>query len=96
MGAWGTGLFDDDLASDIHNVWHDAIATGGSPAEATRAVRDNFEQDCADDYDDGPVFWLALASLQHDAAALESDVAQPRPVIHRPERAKVAGRGRSR
>lgn len=74
VGAWGPGLFDDDLAADMRDAWDDAIAGGQSPAEATRSVRDSFEQDCADDYDDGPVFWLVLASLQHSASALEPRV----------------------
>ena len=71
MGAWGTGLFDDDLANDMRDLRDDTIAQGSSATEASAAIRDNFEQDCAEDYDDAPVFWLVLASLQQDAETLQ-------------------------
>jgi hypothetical protein len=74
MGAWGTGLFDDDLANDMRDLWGDRIAQGSSAVEASTAIRENFEQDCAEDYDDGPVFWLVLASLQQGAETLQPDV----------------------
>jgi hypothetical protein len=71
MGAWGPGLFDDDLAADMRNVWDDAVAEGHSLPEASTSVKQMFEGDSADDYDEGPVYWLALASLQLEAGAVE-------------------------
>jgi hypothetical protein len=75
MGAWGTGIFDDDLAADMRLEWSHSVAAGGSPADATAALIDGLGTDVRDDPDDGPVFWIALAALQVEAGALDEGVA---------------------
>jgi len=75
VGAWGAGIFDDDVALDVRDAWEDALADGASPAEASRRLSRAFSEHIADT-DDGPIFWLALASLQLEAGALEPEVAQ--------------------
>jgi hypothetical protein len=76
MGAWGTGIFDDDLASDLRDEWHDAVEGGSSTDEATSALLGGFGSEVADDEDDGPVFWIALAALQLEAGALQRTVGE--------------------
>lgn len=63
MGAWGCGLFEDDVALDVKDTFDDALANGETLAAATRAVLEEFE-DSLDDDDDGPIITLALAALQ--------------------------------
>lgn len=71
MGAWGTGIFDDDVAADVADLWNDAI--GGGPAQATQTVYDELGEAIEDD-DDGPIAFFALASLQLDAGHLDDRV----------------------
>lgn len=74
MGAWGTGLFDDDIAADIRGVWEAAIGRGDSPEAATAAVLNDLGSEMADDPDDGPILWITLAALQTDANAVHTEV----------------------
>jgi hypothetical protein len=76
MGSWGSGIFDDDLASDLRDEWQDALERGSSPEEATSKLLAGVGSEVADDQDDGPVFWIALATLQLDAGALQRTVAE--------------------
>jgi hypothetical protein len=74
VGTWGTGIFENDLAVDVEAAWSEAIGRGVSPADATDGVIASLGADVIDDQDDGPVFWLALATLQMDAHALDATV----------------------
>jgi len=65
MGTWGAGLLDDDLAADVQATFEEAVEAGASPVNAAdRALREFRE--LAADLDEGPVLWLALASLLLD------------------------------
>jgi hypothetical protein len=74
MGAWGTAIFDDDVAANVANTWSD---TKGGTVEATRAVYEEFG-DSINDEDDRPIIFFALASLQLDAGVLEDNVREVR------------------
>ncbi len=63
MGTWGTSLFSDDTASDVRGDFRDYLGDGKSTEEATQLILKDYEG-YVDDPDDGPVFWLALASTQ--------------------------------
>jgi hypothetical protein len=76
MGAWGTGIFDDDLPSDLRDEWQNAVDGGASPDEATSALLAGIGAEVGEDEDDGPVFWIALAALQLDAGALQRAVVE--------------------
>ena len=76
MGAWGVGLFEDDVAADVRAAWEESIVGGRSPAETTAGLIDGLGSAFIDDVDDGPVFWIALAALQLEADALDPGVAQ--------------------
>lgn len=63
MGAWGTGIMDDDLALDIKAEFEDAINEGLDVPQATARVFEAFA-DVSEDEDEGPILYLALAQLQ--------------------------------
>ncbi|MEI6521345.1 MAG: hypothetical protein WCO98_15110, partial [bacterium] len=73
MGAWGTAIFSDDIASDIRNDYKDLIGDGLSPSEATNKILTEWDASI-DDSDDGPVIWLALAVTQWKIGCLEERV----------------------
>jgi hypothetical protein len=74
VGAWGAGIFEDDVAADIRDEWEDAIEGGASAAEATAQLVSTVGPGVSEDEDDGPIFWIALAALQLEARALDPDV----------------------
>jgi hypothetical protein len=86
MGAWGTGIFEGDLAADIRHEWREAIIDGASPLEATEKLLDEYRVILVDpldlpesiryplDPDDSIVFWLALAAVQAETGRLQPDV----------------------
>jgi hypothetical protein len=63
MAASGVGLFHDDVAADVRSDYLDLLASGASDADAFRTMLREWKEAIAD-YDDGPVFWLALAATQ--------------------------------
>lgn len=73
MGAWGTGLFCDDVACDVRARFRELLNQGDTIPQATRRILDEWQQ-ALEDAEDGPVIWLALASLQRDRTGLQSRV----------------------
>jgi hypothetical protein len=73
MGAWGTAIFSDDVACDVRDVYRELLVEGHSANEATNRLLKEFAHEIKD-YDDGPIFWLALAKLQSDYGRLEDRV----------------------
>ncbi|WP_320669905.1 DUF4259 domain-containing protein [Patulibacter defluvii] len=74
MGAWGTGIFDDDLAADVRGDWEDALASGDSPERATTRLIDDYAEEVAGDRAIAAAFWIALAAVQLDDDTLDPDV----------------------
>lgn len=73
MGAWGTGLFENDLAADVRHEWREAVIEGLDPRAATeRLVGEH--RDVISDRDEHVVFWLALAAAQAETDRLQADV----------------------
>ena len=73
MGTSGPSLFSDDTAVDVRGAYRDLVGDGLTGPEAT----DRLVQDWGtllDDPDEGPVFWLALASTQWRVGRLEPRV----------------------
>ncbi len=65
MGAWGAGIFENDAALDARLEFQELIDEGVAPdAAADRILAGSTE--IAEDWDDGPMFYLALASLLID------------------------------
>jgi hypothetical protein len=65
LGTWGSGIFEDDLALDVRDAFEGAVERGQGPEGAAEEVLHEFE-DSANDMDEGPVVFLALASLLLD------------------------------
>lgn len=63
MGAWGTGLYQDDIAEDIKTDYINFLKEGKTNQETyDKLIADN--QITINDFEDGPVFWFALADTQ--------------------------------
>ncbi len=72
MGAWGTGIFSDDNASDLREEYRDLIGDGVPGPEATDRLIAQWSP--RGDPDLEPVFWLALALTQWTCGRLEQRV----------------------
>jgi hypothetical protein len=73
MGAWGVGIFDDDVACDARIAMLDQFRAGLPAKVATDAVLEDLA-DFLEDEEDGPVVLLALAAVQWDAGRLDARV----------------------
>lgn len=63
MGNSGASLFNDDVAGDVKDDFIDLLRRGLTPEAATEALKAAWAG-ATGDMDDGPTFWLALASTQ--------------------------------
>ena len=73
MGAWGTRLYQDDVAEDVKTYYKEQLGKGRSGEEITAEM---IELNSAEieDPEDGPVFWFALADTQWNLGRLEDHV----------------------
>lgn len=63
MGAWGPGLYQNDVAQDIKDEYINLLKMSLSNEEATKQIiSDN--SDLLQDEDDAPDFWFSLADTQ--------------------------------
>lgn len=72
------GLFDGDLAADMRADWNEALEAGRSHDDAMKLLIDRYAEDCAEDPDDGPPFWFAIATLELDARGEVNDYSRDR------------------
>ena len=73
MGAWGPGLYQDDVAEDVRDEYKDGLKKGTNEIELTdRLIEEN--RFSLPDPDDAPVFWFALADTQWKLGRLEDRV----------------------
>src|SRR4051812_31713266 len=70
MGAWGVGIFDDDVACDARNALYDLLREGHAVKEATDMVLEELSE-MLEDEEDGPVVILALAAAQWEVGRLD-------------------------
>lgn len=71
MGAWGSGIFEDDFAMDVRGCYRDRLAAKATDAEAQAYTIAQF----ADSTEESrSVFWIALALCQHDVGRLSDRV----------------------
>jgi Fe-S-cluster formation regulator IscX/YfhJ len=76
MGAWGTGLWEDDLACDIQDEWNDLLDEGISPRKATKIILKSWLEELEDYEDDmerqpdESILYISLAALQMRNKAL--------------------------
>jgi hypothetical protein len=73
MGAWGTGIAEDDTVSDVIGHIVDQLKTGVSLHEACADARVRFRQ-LESDEEEGPLLWLALATVQWKYGEVQPEV----------------------
>ena len=73
MGAWGTGLYQDDIAMEVREYYQELLKKGISNEESLECVLEAFE-DALEDADDAPPFWFALADTQWKLGRLTDEV----------------------
>jgi hypothetical protein len=73
MGAWGSGIRQDDFVCDVIGDFEDLLKEGKSVPDASRAVKSKFVAEI-EDTDDGPLFWIALADVQWTYGEVERQV----------------------
>ena len=73
MGAWGTGLYQDDTTCDIKDDYITYLKVGMTNEEATRKIIE--ENDWCFEYEDeGALLWFALADTQWKYGRLLDEV----------------------
>jgi hypothetical protein len=73
MGAWGPGIFDDDLALDVREEYLELLAAGHSVTDCSKRVIERRANELRDP-DEAPVVWLALAATQWEYGAFGQGV----------------------
>jgi hypothetical protein len=73
MGSWSTGVFGNDLASDVRGEYRELLEDGTPDAEALQEVLRSFATD-VDDRDNGTCFWTGLAATQMELGRLDAAV----------------------
>lgn len=73
MGAWGPGLYQDDVAVEVRDYYKDQLRRGKTGAEITQVLISENKY-LLSDSDDSPIFWFALADTQWSLGRLEDFV----------------------
>lgn len=73
MGAWGTAIFSDDLASDVRGEYKTLLSLGKTNEEATNLIIEYFYNECKGTEDE-PAFWFALSLSQWNTGRLLENV----------------------
>jgi len=73
MGAWGTGLYQDDTTCDIKDTYVNLLKVGYTNIDATNYLIEH-NTDTLSDEEEAPLFWFALADTQHKYGRLLPEV----------------------
>ena len=73
MGAWGTEIFDDDVACDVREDYAELLGSGVRKSEATRRVLEEYEDEL-EDSEDRASLWIALAAAQLEFGPLDPKI----------------------
>ncbi|MDH4423521.1 DUF4259 domain-containing protein [Bacillus cereus] len=76
MGAWGTGLFDDDTTCDVKDQFIEYIDEDNSVEEATKLVLEEYvdEFDIGEDLEVMSLVYIGLAAIQLEKGCLQEEV----------------------
>lgn len=76
MGAWGTGLFDDDTTCDVKDQFIEYLDEGNSAEEATKLVLEEYvdEFDIGEDLEVMSLVYIGLAAIQLEKGCLQEEV----------------------
>lgn len=66
MGAWGTGLFDDDTTCDVKDQFIEYIEEGNSAEKATKLILEEYvdEFDIEEELEEISLVYIGLAAIQ--------------------------------
>lgn len=76
MGAWGTGLFDDDTTCDVKEQFIEYIEEGNNVEEATKLILEEYvdEFDIEEDLEVMSLVYIGLAAIQLEKGCLQEEV----------------------
>jgi hypothetical protein len=76
MGAWGTGIFDDDITCDVRDEFIELLEEGLSVKEATKIILNEYieEFNLEDDLEVMSLVYIGLAATQMEYNCLQEEV----------------------
>lgn len=76
MGAWGTGLFDDDTTCDVKEQFIEYLEEDNSVEEATKLILEEYldEFDIDEDLEVMSLVYIGLAAIQLEKGCLQDEV----------------------
>lgn len=74
MGAWGIGLYQDDMALDIRDTVKDELKFGTPLNEIITQLKLNYDIGNYDNNDEESVFWCALADTLWQLGCLDEKI----------------------
>jgi hypothetical protein len=72
MGAWGTGIFDDDITCDVRDEFFEYLDEGLTVKEATKEILENYDPD--EDLEVISLVFIGLAAAQLEKNVLQEEV----------------------
>lgn len=76
MGAWGTGIFDDDTTCDVRDDFIAYLDEGNSAEEATKIILEEYldEFDIDEDLEVMSLVFVGLSAIQIEKDCLQEEV----------------------
>ena len=74
MAAWGTGLYQDDVAEDVKEDYYNCFREDGLDNESAYKKILSQYSEIRDDPEDGPVFWMVLSDVMWNLGKLKEEV----------------------
>ncbi|MEW5548982.1 MarR family transcriptional regulator [Peribacillus frigoritolerans] len=76
MGAWGTGLFDDDITCDVRDSFIDYLDEGNTVEEATQYILEEYldEFNPEEDLEVMSLVYIGLSAIQMKKKCLQEQV----------------------
>ena len=76
MGAWGTGIFEDDTTCDVRDDFIEYLDDGKTAEEATQIILGEFldEYDIDEDLEVMSLVLIGLAAIQMEKNCLQEEV----------------------
>jgi len=76
MGAWGTGIYDDDTTCDVRDDFIDYLDEGKTAEEATQLIIDEYldEFDMDEDVEVMSLVFIGLSAIQVEKNCLQEEV----------------------